>query len=209
MAVDHQVTLSEIEHFAFCRRQWALIFTDRIWADDIATVRGSIAHERVDQVTQRSERGRRVLRGLTVWSDQYGLFGRADVVEMDPDGVPYPVEHKSGRTAGTPAIFQLAGQALCLEEMFDHAVPEGAIWLGGQRRRVPVPIDDGLRQQTLAIVDLIRSSRDSPELAPGAFDRRCRHCSLHDECLPQLVSDRRRAATIHGMLFTDRGGASA
>ena len=209
MSEQDEVTLSEIEHFSFCERQWALIFSERIWADDVATVRGSIAHERVDRISERSERGRQVLRALTVWSDRLGLFGRADVVEMDSDGTPYPVEYKSGRVAGRGARLQLAGQALCPEEMFGRHVPEGSIWLGGTRRRVVVEIDERLREQTIAVAEAIRSTRTSSILPAGVFDHRCRQCSLHDECLPQLVQDRRRVATMHGMLFSERGGGSA
>lgn len=206
---DDQVTISEIEHFSFCDRQWALIFGERVWADNVVTVRGTIAHERVDAASERSERGRTVLRALEIWSDRHDLVGRADVVEIQPNGVPYPVEYKSGRMFGLAARLQLAAQALCLEEMFDRSVSEGAIWLGGTRQRVPVNIDNELREQVLAVAKAIRIARTGPGLPPAVYDRRCQQCSLCDECLPQLVQDRRRAATINGMLFTDRGGVDA
>ena len=31
-----------------------------------------------------------------MWSDALGLIGKADVVEFEPDGRPYPVEYKHG-----------------------------------------------------------------------------------------------------------------
>lgn len=206
---DGQVTISEIEHFSFCDRQWALIFSERVWADNVVTVRGTIAHERVDEASERSERGLTVLRALEIWSDRHDLIGRADVVEIQPNGVPYPVEYKSGRMFGLPARLQLAAQALCLEEMFDRRVCEGAIWLGGTRQRVRVKIDDELREQVSAVAQAIRIARTGPSLPPAVYGQRCQQCSLRDECLPQLVQDRRRAATINGMLFTERGGVDA
>jgi len=199
---DDIVTISEIEHFSFCDRQWALISREHIWGDNVATMRGTLAHERVDIVSERSERGRSVLRALDIWSDRYSLLGRADVVEIHAEGAPYPIEYKSGRLAGPPAKLQLAAQALCLEEMFDQAVPEGAIWLGGTRKRVPVVIDDALRERVLATAGAIRTARENQHLPPAIHDRRCQQCSLQDECLPQLVQDRQRVETANDMLFT-------
>jgi len=204
---DDVVTLSEIEHFAYCERQWALISTELRWSDNLLTVRGSIAHRRVDQPSGHTERSDRVFRGLTVWSDRHGLYGRADVVEMPPGGAPLPIEYKRG--ASYPAKLQLAAQALCLEEMFGYAVPEGALWLERTRRRVRVEIDSELRHRLMSLLTSVRAARRSSRLPAASYDRRCPNCSLINECLPQLVSDRRRVSTIHGMLFSRRGGSSA
>ena len=57
-----------------------------------------------------------MLRSIPLWSERYGLRGKADVVELRADG-PYPVEHKVGRRRGIHADLQLCAQALCLEEM--------------------------------------------------------------------------------------------
>jgi CRISPR-associated exonuclease Cas4 len=202
---DDVVSLSEIEHYAYCSRQWALISVDRLWTDNRSTVRGSLEHERVDTPSERNERGLRNLRALPVWSDRYGLYGRADAVEVREDGTFVPVEHKSGRRMADAAALQLAGQALCLEEMFDCSVPLGVIWLSSRRRRVEIEIADPLRSAMFKVVQSIRAERYSPHLPPAKFDARCRDCSLINDCLPQLVSEPRRAATIAGMLFSPRG----
>ncbi len=199
------VLLSEIEHFAYCSRQWALISLERTWCENASTMRGSLAHERVDLPATRQERGMRVLRGLTVWSDRDGLFGRADVVEFDTAGLPMPIEHKSGKRFLVPARLQLAGQALCLEEMFHRPVALGAIWLGGRRKRINVPIDDTLRSDLRLVLEDIRLSRTASRLPAAAFDARCADCSLIDDCLPQLVSDQRGLAISVGMLFSRLG----
>ena len=61
----------------------------------------------------------RTLRALPVWNDALALTGVCDVVEVYADGRIIPVEHKSGDYhPGGPADVQLAGQAVCLEEMF-------------------------------------------------------------------------------------------
>lgn len=195
------VTLSEIEHYAYCARQWALIHLDRLWADNEPTAIGHIVHSRVDEVETRSERGGKVARGLTVWSDTHGLFGRADTVEFRDGEAPLPVEHKSGRRGMLPARLQLAAQAICLEEMFGQPVTRGVLWLHGQRRRSEVPITDELRGKVLEVAEVIRATRVQPGLPPSVFDSRCPDCSLIDECLPGLVIDHRRELALHRGLF--------
>lgn len=125
--------LSEIEHFAYCPRQWALIQLDQVWKDNESTAIGHIVHNRVDQPESRGERGHTATRSLVVWSDVHALLGRADSVEFVDGQAPFPVEHKSGRRALAPAVMQLAVQAICLEEIAEP-VRRGAVWLHGQRR---------------------------------------------------------------------------
>jgi len=195
------VTLSEIEHYRYCSRQWALIHLDGAWSENTSTAVGHIVHERVDRPELRSEGGRNVARGLTLWSDRHGLLGRADAVEFSGGKLPFPVEHKSGRRALAPALLQLAAQAICLEEMFGKPVPCGAVWLHGQRRRQEVDLTAELKLLALQTADLIRASRVTPTLPKAVFDQRCPDCSLIDEYLPRLVSDSRRARALHRGLF--------
>ncbi len=195
------VTLSEIEHFAYCPRQWALIQLDQIWSDNESTAVGHIVHNRVDQPETREERGHTTTRSLIVWSDVHGLFGRADAIEFAEGRPPFPVEHKSGRRALAPAALQLAAQAICLEEMFAKPVVRGAVWLHGQRRRREVDVTPDLKRRALEVAALIRERRSATGLPPAVFDNRCPDCSLINECLPGLVVDRRRALALHRGLF--------
>lgn len=202
------VTLSEIEHYAYCDRQWALIHLDQMWTDNASTSVGHIVHARVDRPQTRLERGHTTARSLIVWSDVHGLFGRADGVEFSPGLPPLPVEHKSGRRALVPAALQLASQAICLEEMFGEPVERGALWLHGQRRRRDIEITPAMKEQTLNTAAMIRRRRPEAGLPPAVFDNRCPDCSLIDECLPSLVVDHRRALALHRGLF-DPGPQSA
>lgn len=195
------VNLSEIEHFTYCNRQWALISVDGVWADNVATSVGHIVHERVDSPQVRAEKGQKVVRGLLIWSDRHQLFGRSDTVEFQTGGIPVPVEHKSGRRSLLPTLLQLSAQALCLEEMFGLPVDHGAVWLHGKRRRQEIALTGELKQQALAAAAAIRSSRRDRRLPGAVFDNRCPDCSLINECLPTLVSDRRRALALHNGLF--------
>ena len=202
MNAEPVVPISAIEHFAYCPRQCALIHCDGVWSDNPHTVRGTRAHRRVDSGRHRSERGRQVLRSIPLWSERLGLSGRADAVEVE-DGAFHPVEYKAGVRHGVAADLQLCAQALCLEEMFDAAVPHGHVWYGGPRRRVRVDFTAGLRHEVQAVIREIRKQMLTADLPEAPNDRRCAECQLLHHCLPELTStprkvDRYMADTVFG-----------
>ena len=43
---DDCLMISGLQHFKFCRRQWALIHIEQQWAENIRTTEGEIMHER-------------------------------------------------------------------------------------------------------------------------------------------------------------------
>lgn len=181
------ILISALEHYAYCPRQCALIHIEQTFTENIYTLKGQLAHQRVDEPTTRSELGMRVERGLPLWSRRLGLVGRADAVEFR-GGVPYPVEYKVGkRREWEYEAIQLCAQALCLEEMLSCAVPCGAIYYVSSRARREVIFDDTLR----ATVELC-AREVSVMLAGGALptapnDERCPKCSLVESCLPGVV----------------------
>ena len=187
MTDESIVTISAIEHFAYCPRQCALIHCDGVWSDNAHTVRGSRAHRRVDSGRHRRERGRLVLRSIPLWSETLGLSGRADAVEIEP-GVVRPVEYKSGIRHGSAADLQLCAQALCLEEMLDVEIPDGDVWYGGPRRRVRVAFTPTLRHEVGEIIHEIRQQLLTASLPEAPNDSRCAACQLQHHCLPDVTS---------------------
>jgi len=186
---EDAVLVSAIEHYSYCPRQCALIHVEKVFDENIFTLRGSMAHERVDVPAGMEEHGVRVEKSLPIWSDRYGLYGRADVVEFRADGTVYPVEYKLGpKRAKKHDALQLCGQALCLEEMLICPVTRGAVYHSSSRTRREVDFTDDLRQQTLEIVEAIRAVQKNRRLPPPANDARCRNCSLLDACLPSGVA---------------------
>ncbi len=182
------IPISALEHYMYCPRQCALILVDQVWVESAHTARGSLGHRRVDTGEHRTERGRLVLRGVSLWSERLGLTGRADAVELLADGSFVPVEYKIGRRHGVAAHVQLCAQALCLEEMTGTVVGKGAIWFSGPRRRLAVAIDGALRVQTLAAIEKVRKLLDSDHLPAAPDDERCPSCQLVGHCLPGVVS---------------------
>jgi CRISPR-associated exonuclease Cas4 len=85
--------------------------------------------------------------------------------------------------------------------MFDRDVTRGAIWLHGRRHRHDVEITDTAKASVFAHAAAIREARLQARLPAAIHDARCRECSLINECLPSLVSERRRVVAIHAALF--------
>lgn len=188
MTGEPVVAIAAIEHYVYCPRQCALIHVDGVWDDNPHTVRGQRGHRRADTFAARAERGVRVVRGVPLWSEQFGLSGRADAVELHPDGAVVPVEYKVGVRHGRTAHLQLAAQAMCLEEMLGRPVARGRLWFAGPRRSEFVVIDASLREDALEVVASIRALLLGGRLPGAVDDSRCRECQLLGHCLPGVVA---------------------
>ena len=196
----NEATLSALQHFAFCRRQWGLIFLERQWAENARTAEGQVFHETAHHGPESEARGELlILRGLRVASPSLRLGGICDVVEFhrSPSGVslagreglwlPYPVEYKKGsdQTKESDEV-QLCGQALCLEEMLCCQIPEGSLFYGETRRRTRVAFDGTLRQRTLDLLHELLGYMDRGYTPGAKLHKGCNACSLRDICLPKL-----------------------
>ena len=207
---DDYLQLSGLQHFAFCRRQWALIHIEDQWAENLRTAEGELMHERAHDPSLRERRGNVItMRGVSVSSPSLGVSGKCDVLEFhaDPKGIPlpeidgtwlpYPVEYKRGKPKETPEDrLQLCAQAMCLEEMLCCDIPEGALFYGETRRRETVPFTDELRAQVkeslLEMHELYRRGH-TPRVKPS---KSCNACSLKELCLPKLVKTRSVASYL-------------
>ncbi|BBD98782.1 CRISPR-associated protein Cas4 [Sphingobium amiense] len=183
---DALVPVSALQHYLFCPRQCALIHVERIWAEDGATAEGRILHERVDGGRPDRRQGVRTVRGIALRSLAHGLTGKADAVEFRERGAaPYPVEYKRGRPKSHRADeVQLCAQAICLEEMFGQAVPEGALFYAQTKKRLIVTFDEALRALTLQVAADVRTMIAETHTPPPRFGPGCKHCSLADQCRP-------------------------
>ena len=185
--------LSALQHWAYCPRQCGLIHLEQAFDDNLYTQRGQAVHAQVDQPGVELRQGLRVERALPVWHDALGLIGKADVVEFEHDGTPYPVEYKHGsrhKAADIAACddVQLAAQAMCLEAMTGRAVSEGALYYASSKRRRVVPITVALRQCVAESAAEVRAMLAAGRLPDVTHDtRRCKACSLLERCQPQAT----------------------
>lgn len=198
-----QVPLSAMEHYAYCPRQSGLILLEDAFADDAATVRGTLLHQRVDTPGNRARHTVRTLHALPVWHDGHGLTGICNTVELHADGTVLPIEHKSGRYhPGGPADLQAAAQALCLEAMFATPVPEAVVYSAADRRRHTITVDDALRELVVTTADRIRRMLTTSRLPTAVNDGRCRRCSMAAGCMPRVLSRTRHYQQALEDLFT-------
>lgn len=194
--------LSGVQHFSFCRRQWALIHMEQLWSDNLRTVEGEILHEKAHDPDSFEKRGGLLtVRGLSIRSAELGVSGACDVVEFQQNegGValprreglwrPVPVEYKRGSSKSIDADrLQLCGQGLCLEEMLCCQVPKGYLFYGETRRREEVLFTEELRRQTKAMLlemHGLYERRHTPKVKPS---KSCNACSLKELCLPKLCT---------------------
>lgn len=197
---EPEVLISAIEHYSYCPRQCGLIHVEQTYEENVYTMRGRLSHERVDAGDEAASRGIPAVRAIPLWSERLRLRGKADLVEMPPDG-PYPVEHKVGRRHGAHADLQLCAQALCLEEMLGVPVRRGAIFYHATRRRHEVTFGEELRQRTVAVIEDIRAMLRAQRLPDAPNDARCENCSLINSCLPFVVAEPARLRGLQGALY--------
>ena len=171
---------------------------ERVFEDNVFTELGTLAHTRAHGPTEPDGRTR---FGVRLWSDRLNLVGVADAVDFRSTG-PYPIEYKLGRLR--PWIheaIQVCAQAMCLEEMFDCDIKEGAVFYQQSRQRRRIAVDTDLRLRTLAVVARTQEMVWGSLVPAPILDRRCRDCSLRMTCLPTAIAERRRLAQLRGRIF--------
>lgn len=199
-AEEDYLMLSGIQHFAFCRRQWAMIHIEQQWAENYRTTAGELMHKKAHDEKSFEKRGDLLtVRGLRISSHELGLSGQCDVVEFhqNEDGIelfgydgrwnPVPIEYKHGTSKENNADeLQLCAQAICLEEMFQTKIPGGFLYYGENRRRSHIEFTESLRNQvekfSREMHDLFKKGY-TPNAKPT---KQCKACSLENLCLPKL-----------------------
>lgn len=197
---DKYLMISGIQHFKFCKRQWALIHIEQQWAENVHTVTGELMHKKAhDPYLTEKRKDIIITRALPVSSRILGVSGECDIVEFHKaeDGIRlhghrglylvYPVEYKKGKPKETQEDhLQLAAQAMCLEEMFSTDIPEGAIFYGETRRREAVSISAQLRNEVVSIFEKMHQYYDRGYTPKAKYQKACCSCSLKEICLPKL-----------------------
>lgn len=197
---DDFLQLSGIQHFAFCRRQWALIHIELEWEENVRTVEGVLLHEKAHDASIKEKRGNLIItRALPIHSRELGISGECDVVEFhkSKEGITLsgiegkytvtPVEYKRGKPKNNDFdVLQVTAQALCLEEMLCCEIPFGYIYYGEIKHRIKVEFTEELRQKVkLMFLEMHKyfEQRYTPKVK---ISKSCNACSLKDVCIPKL-----------------------
>ncbi|MBQ8134669.1 MAG: CRISPR-associated protein Cas4 [Clostridia bacterium] len=202
-AEEDFLMLSGIQHFEFCRRQWALIHIEQQWEENYLTVSGEMMHEKAhDKNFTEKRRNTVITRGMPIFSRTLGISGECDVVEFirdDKNGIGIfgregkyrvvPVEYKHGELKEADTL-QLAAEAMCLEEMLCCEIPYGYLYYGKTRHREEIEITEELRDRVrrdFAEMHNYFSRSYTPKVRKN---KSCNACSLKNLCLPRLGSVR-------------------
>ncbi len=202
---EEMLMLSGIQHFMFCPRQWALIHIEQQWQENRFTMEGNILHEIVNDPAYRQKNGETItLRSINIASKSLGLYGITDAVELHPTTdetnsitherypgfwLPYPIEYKRGK----PKVderdkVQLAAQVMCVEEMYNIKIEEGALFYFETRQRISVLIDDRLRELTQKCSKQMHYYMSKGVTPPAYKTKACNSCSLKQLCNPDLFN---------------------
>lgn len=210
--------LSGIQHFAFCRRQWALIHIENQWQENYHTAVGNVFHEKVHDNTSAEKRGDIIVsRGVPIHSTILKISGECDVVEFRRDArgikingydgtyIPYPIEYKKGSPKKTDIdVLQLVAQAMCLEEMFLCDIECGYLYYGKTKRREKVGITIELKERVSSMareMHMLFKKGHTPKVKPT---KACNSCSLRDICLPELSKFRTVKSYIENNIKEDQ-----
>ena len=219
-AEDDLLPLSGLQHLSFCERRWALIHVERQWEENVNTAEGELLHERAHSGMIESRPGALIRRTLPIRSLRLGLSGMADVVEFLPcrpsePGVvmprrkghwrPYPIEYKRSRDKHGEWAYriQLCAQALCLEEMLQIPILEGAVFDGKSKRRDIIQFDADLRARVESLAGRMHELFESRRTPLPAYSKKCEGCSMMPVCEPQALEQAsaigylRMAAAVH------------
>lgn len=193
--------LSGLQHFAFCRRQWALIHIEKLWAENLRTADGRIMHEKAHDTAAAESRGNlKITRGMYIHSAELGVSGQCDVVEFHADSsgiqmpgwegkwIPFPIEYKRGSPKVTDADrLQLCAQAMCLEEMLCCPVSRGALYYGQTHRREIVEFEAELRNRVKMMLKEMHAYYQRGYTPRVKRTKSCNACSLNELCIPALM----------------------
>lgn len=197
---DDYLQISEIQHFSFCPRQWAIAYMEQQWQENVRTIEGHELHDRAHDDTIREKRkGKIIVRGMPIASRILGICGTCDVVEFisDKTGVAIPsyqgtyrvvpIEYKRGKPKeGEEDILQLTLQAICLEEMLVADIPFGYLYYGETRHREKVVFEKSYREHVQILLAQMRDCMDKHHTPIVKKRKGCANCSVKDLCLPRL-----------------------
>ena len=207
--------ISGIQHFVFCRRQWALIHVEQQWEENYFTMDGEIKHERVDNPEIYEKRKDTItVRALPIKSHTLGITGKCDVVEFEKDErgiyIPEyngyfsvnPIEYKRGKPKEDNSDkLQLLAEVFCLEEMLCTKIEKGYLFYFETRRREEIQFTEELRKEMTDIVEEMHSYIKRGYTPKVKTNKKCKTCSLKDICLPEINKNKEVRKYIHGRII--------
>jgi CRISPR-associated exonuclease Cas4 len=202
------VSIRSVQHFLYCPHRWGLMEIDRAWAENYFVAKANILHERVHTADAYASRGKQVYTSVSVWNDDYGLYGVTDCLE-EREGqytiVEYkPTAPKSGAVRPEDAM-QVFAQKLCVDQVFSTDCG-AVVYYADTKKRVALPLKEQYRpyeqtlRQTLQAMDEYRRRGEIPPIRAGQI---CSGCSMKDLCLPSASKKHKALRDVIGQFSED------
>lgn len=130
----------------------------------------------------------KILSEFWVESENIGLRGIVDQIEMHNSSSYIPIELKTGKMPDEGVWpghkIQIAAYMLLLEEKFKTSIGEGKVrYLDAKETRI-IKNNPFLREEILGLINKVLCLLKSKELpAPAKSENKCLKCGLREECL--------------------------
>lgn len=198
---DDYLQLSGIQHYAFCKRQWYLIYLEDSWVDNHLTLDGNNIHTRAhNKKLIEKKNGVLTIRGLRLVSHNLCISGECDVVDFieDDNGIfldrhdgkfiPFPIEYKRGDSKSLEFDkLQLCAEAICLEEMLLTNITKGALFYNEIHRRIDIEFTKELRDELNNVIYEMFKIINSKYIPIPKYENKCDSCSLYYKCAPNII----------------------
>jgi CRISPR-associated protein Cas4 len=202
---DDYLMLSGIQHFYFCKRQWALIHIEQVWSDNSFTAKGNGLYEITDDPYLKEKRRNVIIsRAIPVSSKELRLSGILDTVEFinsdegieiaDKKGLWMPniVEYKRGKAKkDNRDVVKVVVQVMCLEEKYNSRIESANLFYFSTKKRETITISDQLRDEVRAIADQMHTMYENKLTPDAEYFKNCTMCSLYDLCMPRLTKKKK------------------
>lgn len=204
-APDDYLMLSGIQHFYFCKRQWALIHIEQVWSDNSFTAEGNKLHEITDDPYLKEKRKNIIIsRAIPVSSKDLGLSGILDTVEFikSDKGIaiankkglwmPNVVEYKRGKVKkDNRDVVQVAAQVMCLEEKYNIQIESADLFYFSTKKRETIAITNQLKDEVRSIAAQMHIMYENKLTPDAEYFKNCTMCSLYDLCMPRLTKKKK------------------
>jgi len=186
---ENPITINSLQHFVFCKRQWAFVYMEGLWLDNYKTVEGNIVHSLVDDpFFNESRKDMRISRSVPVYFDELNLHGICDYIEFCKDKITI-VEYKNGKPNEKNIVnyhdgIQLAAQMMCVNNMFQTSCA-GYIFYNTINRRVQLDNEDKYFADVKNIIIEINKILTTKSIPPKVPKQNCHNCSMSDICMPK------------------------
>lgn len=212
--------LNSIQHFAFCERQWALMFLEDQWLDNDLTNLGRLLHKTTDDPYFEEKRGDVLyIRGMPVISHKLRLNGILDMAEFHKDplgcklkkheGVykPIIIEYKKGKgKSDNRDIYQLVVEVMAVEEMLNCKIHYSYLYYKKTNKRQKIVISEKLRDETSALVEKMHEYYNLRKTPKAIVGKNCQLCSLKEVCLPRMTHHKKNVQNYINSFVNNEGG---